>query len=89
MLAKVLTGQIGRFVKDQTEIQGVFDLALDWAPDTNVGGPDSQPASSVELQNGPSIFTAIKEQLGFRLDARKGPGDVIVIDRVENPPSEN
>ena len=84
MLAKVLTDQIGRFVEDRTEVKGVFDFTLDWAPDTNI-----PPDSSAELRNGPSIFTAMKEQLGFRLDARKGQVEVVVIDRVRNMPSEN
>jgi uncharacterized protein (TIGR03435 family) len=82
MLAKVLTDQIGRFVDDRTEVKGVFDFTLDWAPDT----PE---ASSEAQRNGPSIFTAIREQLGFRLDARKGPVEVVVIDHVENIPTEN
>jgi uncharacterized protein (TIGR03435 family) len=58
MLAKVLTDQIGRFVEDRTELDGVFDFTLDWAPNTNIqfGGPDGAP----ELRSGPSIFTAIR-----------------------------
>ncbi|MGD1070677.1 MAG: TIGR03435 family protein [Bryobacteraceae bacterium] len=80
MLAKVLSDQIGRPVEDQTELEGVFDFTVDWAPDTT---------SSAEAPSGPSIFTAVKEQLGFRLDARKGPVEAIVIDRVENTPSGN
>jgi uncharacterized protein (TIGR03435 family) len=89
MLAKVLTDQIGRFVEDQTALQGVFDFTLDWAPDIQFGGPDVPPTSSAELRNGPSIFTAIKEQLGFRLDARKGQVKVVVIDRIDTTPTEN
>lgn len=80
MLAKVLTDQTGRFVEDRTGLAGVFDLTLDWAPDSI-----SQPA----LQSGPSIFTAVKEQLGLRLDGVKGPVEVVVIDRVHTTPSEN
>jgi uncharacterized protein (TIGR03435 family) len=91
MLVKVLSDQLGRFIKDQTGLRGVFDFTLDWAPDTNIqfGGPDSPLSSSAELRSGPSIFTAIKEQLGFRLDARKGQVEVVVIDRVENTPTAN
>lgn len=76
MLAKVLTDQTGRFIEDRTGIAGVFDFTLDWSPDA-------------ESTLTPSIFTAVKEQLGLRLDAVKGPVDVVVIDRVENMPSEN
>jgi uncharacterized protein (TIGR03435 family) len=88
MLAKVLTDQVGRFVKDQTALNGVFAFTLDWAPDTNARF-DALDAPPAESRHGPSIFTAIKEQLGFRLDARKGQVEVVVIDRVENTPTEN
>jgi len=80
MLAKVLTDQMGRFVEDRTGLAGVFDFTLDWVPDTN---------SQTALDSGPSIFTAVKEQLGLRLDAVKGPVEVVVIDRVETTASEN
>jgi uncharacterized protein (TIGR03435 family) len=76
MLAKVLTDQIGRFVEDRTGLAGVFDFTLDWAAD-------------VESTLTPSIFTAVKEQLGLRLDAVKGPVEVVVIDHVETTASEN
>jgi uncharacterized protein (TIGR03435 family) len=91
MLAKVLSDQIGRPVEDQTELKGVFDFTLDWAPDlsTQFAALDVPPSSSAEVRNEPSIFTAVREQLGFTLEARKGQVEVIVIDRVENTPSEN
>ena len=88
MLAKVLTDQIGRFVEDRTELKGRFDFTLDWTPDTSVQ-LDGPPTASAESRNRPSIFTSIREQLCFRLDARKGPVEVVVIDRVENTPTEN
>jgi uncharacterized protein (TIGR03435 family) len=77
MLAKVLTDQMGRFVEDKTGLSGVFDFKLDWAPDT------------ADSRNGPSIFTAMKEQLGMRLEALKGQVEVVVIDRVDITPSGN
>lgn len=91
MLAKVLTDQIGRAVEDQTALKGVFDFTLDWSPDTNVGieGVDGSPAPSAGLRNGPSLFTALREQLGLRLDARKGQVEVVVIDHIETVPSQN
>ena len=46
-------------------------------------------SSAGESRSGPSIFTAIKEQLGYRLDARKGQVEVVVIDRVKNIPTDN
>jgi uncharacterized protein (TIGR03435 family) len=90
MLAKVLSDQIGRPVEDQTELKGLFDFTLDWAPDLNTrSGLLDTPPSSAEVSNGPSIFTAFREQLGLTLEARKGQVEVIVIDRVENTPSGN
>lgn len=80
MLAKVLADQMGRFVDDRTGLAGVFDFTLDWAPDSS---------SQAALESVPSIFTAVKEQLGLRMDAVKGPVEVIVIDRVETTASEN
>jgi uncharacterized protein (TIGR03435 family) len=59
-------------VVNETGIEGLFDLKLEW---TNA-------------DTGPSIFTAIQEQLGLRLTSRKTPVDVIVIDHLERP-SEN
>jgi uncharacterized protein (TIGR03435 family) len=87
MMATALTDQLGRFVENRTELKGVFDFALDWAPDTNT--QLAEPESSGNSRGGPSIFTAMREQLGFRLEARKGPVEVIVIDRIENTPSSN
>lgn len=70
--AQVLSRQMDFPVVNETGIEGLFDLKIEW---TNA-------------DTGPSIFTAIQEQLGLRLTSRKTPVDVLVIDRVEKP-SEN
>lgn len=85
MLATVLTDQAGRFVEDHTGLNGVFDFKLDWTPDATAPSDDPDPSS----RSAPSLFTALREQLGFRLDARKGPVEVVVIDHVENTPTAN
>jgi uncharacterized protein (TIGR03435 family) len=64
---------VGRLVIDQTRLDGAFDIDLTFAP-PNSTDPDT-----------PSIFTAVQEQLGLRLESSKGPSDVIVIDHVEPP----
>jgi uncharacterized protein (TIGR03435 family) len=72
---------------DQTGISGHFDLVLRWTPDNlRAGGKpgDSQEDASAP----PSLFTAMKEQLGLKLQPTKAPTDVFLIDRVERP-SEN
>jgi uncharacterized protein (TIGR03435 family) len=82
-----LSGIIGRPVVDQTGLTGRYDFTLNWTPDPTQRGSDhglEDPA----LPSGPSIFTAVQEQLGLRLQPRKGPVDYIVIDRAERA-SEN
>ncbi|QMV19956.1 TIGR03435 family protein [Granulicella sp. 5B5] len=68
-----------RPVIDQTDLPGRYDFTLKWAYDISAESGPGAP---------PSLFTAIKEQLGLRLDAVKGPAEVVVIDHVERP-SEN
>lgn len=74
------THALGRPVIDKTGIAGRFDFHLEYAPDSGV--PSDDPAG------GPSIFTALQEQLGLKLESAKGPGEFLVIDYVEKP-SEN
>ncbi|HEY1803357.1 MAG TPA: TIGR03435 family protein [Terracidiphilus sp.] len=81
VLAEELAQTLGRVVVDQTGIQGRYKIVLNWSPDDLATG-------SSEPDSGPSIFTAIQEQLGLRLEPQKGPVQVLVIDRVEKP-SEN
>lgn len=80
MLTKVLSSQLGRPVENRTGLTGTFDFTLQWRPDER---------AAIAGDDRPSLFTAIREQLGFRLTARKAPVDVIVIDEVEITPTEN
>jgi len=83
MLAKALTNQLGHYVRDNTGFRGVFDFTLEWRP-------DSTPSSdSPDTDARASIFTAIREQLGFRLTSGRAPVEVIAIDHVENHPTDN
>lgn len=68
-----------RPVIDQTSLPGRYDFSLKWTYDVS---RESEPGAP------PSLFTAIREQLGLRMDAVKGPAEVLVIDHVERP-SEN
>jgi uncharacterized protein (TIGR03435 family) len=74
--ANVLSGVLGRKVIDKTGLQGNVDVDLHWTPDERA---DAQP------DDGPSVFTAIQEQLGLRLESSKGPVEVLVIDRAGKP----
>jgi len=94
-LASVLSQQLGRTVLDKTGLTGNYDLALKWTPEQGegmmMGGPGGGPppdgAPPVDA-SGPSIFTALQEQLGLNLEATKAPAEVLTIDHVERP-SEN
>ena len=82
-LAGTLSGNVGRVVLDRTGLTGDFDVELQWTPDrVPLAGDASNPAPSPD---GPSIFTALQEQLGLKLESTKGPVDVLVIDHVEQP----
>jgi len=84
-LVEVLSQYVGRRIVDQTNLDGEFDLDLRWMPD-QVPGRGGPPLLSDD--NAPSLFTALQEQLGFKLDASRGPVDVLVIDGVEKPSSD-
>lgn len=92
MLANQLAQQLGRSVVDKTGLAGDFDFELTWTPEVGQGGgpfgpvPGGPPPPPDE--SGPSIFTAVQEQLGLRLESTRGPVETIVIDRLERP-SEN
>lgn len=76
-LARFLSGQVQRVVVDQTNLAGAFDLDLRWKPDQPTGG--DQPDDRT------SIFTAVQEQLGLKLQPTKAVIEVVVIDHVEHP----
>lgn len=82
----ILSDTLGRAVVDKTGFTGTFDAHLEFTPDEGTGNVPGQ-AATVDLP-GPSIFTALQEQLGLRLEPAKGPVEVLVIDHVERP-SEN
>jgi uncharacterized protein (TIGR03435 family) len=87
-LARLLTLIVNRFVVDKTGLTGQYDFELRWTP--NDWSPLMEEFSWLlpEAVTGPSIFTAVQEQLGLKLVPSKGPVDVLVIDHIEQP-SEN
>jgi uncharacterized protein (TIGR03435 family) len=88
MLGQFLRQSLDRTIVDRTRLGGVYDFTLEFAPEI---GPGSQPAGATGASDPsapPSIFTALQEQLGLKLESQKGPVDVLVIDHVELP-SEN
>jgi uncharacterized protein (TIGR03435 family) len=80
-LAASLAAILRQTVVDRTGDAGKYDFELSWMPDP---GTSNNAVDS----SGPSIFTALQEQLGLRLESQKGPIPILVIDRIERP-SEN
>ncbi|HEX8924419.1 MAG TPA: M56 family metallopeptidase, partial [Terriglobales bacterium] len=91
-LAHALSALVGRSVVDKTGLTGNYDYTLKWTPDESTmprigpagGGPPPQADASVD-PNGPTLFTALEEQLGLKLQSEKGKVDVIVIDHIDLP----
>jgi len=79
-LADFFARQLGQPVEDSTGLMGVCDLKLEWTPEER--GQDA-------TKDAPSLFTAIQEQLGLKLQPRKVNVEVLVVDRVERIPTEN
>ena len=94
-LTRILSRTLGRTVNDKTGLTGKFDIQLQYTPDQSQlqamappgGLPPGLPAPQFD-PNGPTLFTALQEQLGLKLESAKGPVDILVIDQVEKP-SEN
>jgi len=81
-LAAGLGNRVGRPVVDKTGLSGKFDFELSWVADLTLATGTPDPGADV---SGPSIFTALQEQLGLRLDSQKGPIEMLLIDRAEKP----
>ncbi len=79
-LASMLEGQTQQPIADATGIKGEYDIQLQWLPDLAVSsGPDSAPP----------LTQALQDQLGLKLEAKKGPLDMFVIDHIDRTPTEN
>ena len=90
MLVNQLGNQLGRTVIDKTGLKGPYQINLEWTPEQaqSIGGPDGGGEGRASSDTGPTIFTALQEQLGLKLESQKGPVDILVIDKIEKP-SEN
>lgn len=93
-LASQFSNMVGRPVVNKTGLSGEYDVDLEWTPDSGQaagpigGGPTAGDAPPPVDSSGPSIFTAVQEKLGLKLEGTKAPVKVIVIDSIEKP-SEN
>lgn len=89
-LARHLSNATGRTVVDKTGLAGRYDYHLDWTPDTIQPAENAVPnaagiSASGPDSDAPSIFTAVEEQLGLRLEPQKAPVQILVIDHAEKP----
>ena len=86
LFARLLSQRLDRPVIDRTHLNGRFDIQLNWTPDVgetslDPGGNPLPPSDS----GGPSLFTAIQEQLGLKLERARAPVDLLIVERVEKP----
>ncbi len=82
-LPPFLEGELGRPVVDQTGLKGLFSFTLEWDPSVesaSTNTSDNSPGAA-----GLSIVTALREQLGLRLESKKGPVQVYVVEKIERP----
>jgi uncharacterized protein (TIGR03435 family) len=86
-LARNLVGGVGRIVVDKTGLAGVYDIHVTFSPEPGQPLPPGAPAPQADL-SAPSLFTALQEQLGLKLEPGQEPIEVLVIDRVERPAAD-
>ncbi len=84
-IADLLARLLGETVVDKTGIEGVYDFEFKWTADDM----DGSTSSTSNGDPAPSLFTAVQETLGLRLQSQKVPVDIIVVDHVERVPAEN
>lgn len=82
-LATLLSRFERQIIVDRTGLSGAFTVQLEWTPENRTAAVPADTAS------GNSLFTAIQQQLGLKLESRKGPLDALVLDRAEQVPVEN
>jgi bla regulator protein BlaR1 len=81
-LGLLLSSQVQKTVVDKTGLTGKYDFTLRWSPEQLAPVTGTPTGDADRL---PSIFTALREQLGLRLDSARGPLEVLAIDRAERP----
>jgi len=90
-LADRLSRELGRKVVDKTGLQERYDFTLHWTPErltpviASAADNNQGPAAPALDSSGPSIFTALQEQLGLRLESQKGSVETLIIKSIEKP----
>jgi uncharacterized protein (TIGR03435 family) len=85
LFANVLSGDVEDTVLDQTGLKGSYDFTLEHTPE-RVGRGVLEGREPAPNPNGPSLSTALQEQLGLKLESRKSPVEFLIIERIEKPP---
>jgi len=89
-LADRLTALTNRPVADATALKAKYDFTLTFTPEGLNGPMGPMPAAAAPDPDAlPDLFAAVQSQLGLKLEAKKGPVEMIVIDHIEKTPSEN
>ena len=85
MIAEGLSSvtSLGHPIVDQTGLTGMYDFTLQWSPDANSAGPGG--VSTNEEPTGPQFISAVKEQLGIKLESKRALVQILVIDHIESP----
>ncbi len=81
----MLSDFLGRQVVDETKFGGNFDVHLKWTPDGSTPGNRSGDSLPETAGSDPSFFTALEEQLGLRLESRRGPVETLTVEHAEKP----
>ena len=86
-LAPMLSRMLGRTVIDKTGLTAKYDINVEWTPDEGqfASLPPDAPKPPPSDVTGPSIFTALQEQLGLKLESQKGPVEMFVVEKAEKP----
>ena len=81
-----LAGRMDRPVIDETNLKGGYDFTLAYTRELPPGLPEGAMLNGAPIDtSGPSIYEAVRQQLGLRLESKKGPAPIIVIDHIEKP----
>jgi uncharacterized protein (TIGR03435 family) len=90
MLAGQLSGQLQGPVTDTTGLTGKYDISLYWTAGNGIrtSPPGAEP-TALASDPGPTLTQALQDQLGLRVESRKGPVDFVVVDHAEKVPTEN
>ncbi len=87
-IAALASGDLRMLVRDMTGLSGYYEFDLTWTPNDKVLAAADNTSTAAD-DRPPSIFTALQEQLGLKLEPRKFPIETVVVDHVEKVPTEN